>query len=120
MLMQVLVTADDEHETQAQALLAAAIQLNRPPNHCVVFDDCPLGITAAHNVSMKAVAVARPQYTPAWKLRAADVTVSSLSQLAVYNVRRLFANAGCEMGDVQKQSDDAHPPHRRRITNATL
>jgi hypothetical protein len=70
-------------------------------------------------VSMKAVALARPTGSPAWKLRAADVTVSNLSQLTVYNVRRLFANLGCELGDLQKQQS-GQPPQKRRTLNATL
>ena len=48
------VTADDGMDTRAQHLLSAAIQLQRPPNRCVVFDGSPAGITAAHNCTMKA------------------------------------------------------------------
>lgn len=46
-----LITAEDEYDTTAQALLAAALRLARPPNHCLLFDDNQHGITAAHNVS---------------------------------------------------------------------
>ena len=47
------VTAEDGMDTHAQQLLAAAIQLQRAPNRCVAFDACPLGVTAAHNCTMK-------------------------------------------------------------------
>ena len=50
---QVRVSADDGMDTRAQCLLSAALQLNRPPNRCVVFDASPAGITAAHNCTMK-------------------------------------------------------------------
>ena len=59
----------------------------------------------------------------AYELAAADVTTSSLGSLAVYNVRRLFSNAGSEFMDLQRQAagdDDRGPRRRRRITNATL
>lgn len=42
-------------------------------------------MTAAHNVSMKAVALASPS-CPAYRLRAADLTTTHLGTLAVYNV----------------------------------
>jgi len=47
------VTAEDGMETKSQRFLSAAIKLGRPPNHCVVFDSCLAGVTAAHNCTMK-------------------------------------------------------------------
>ena len=47
------VSAEDGMDTCAQQLLAAAIQLQRPPNRCVAFDASPVGVTAAHNCTMK-------------------------------------------------------------------
>lgn len=98
------------------------MQLQRPPNLCVAFEGTPEGITAAHNSSMKAVAVASPQH-PAYKLRSADVTVACLSDLTVYNVRRLFANEDDELMKLKKQrsSDkDKGGSGRKRITNAVI
>ncbi|KAJ9507834.1 hypothetical protein QJQ45_019257 [Haematococcus lacustris] len=115
----VLVCAEDDMETQAQALLSAAMQLQRPPNMCAVFDDTPLGITAAHNASMKVVALASPA-CPAYRLRAADVTVSSFSSLTIYSIRRLFANSGCELGDLSTQAADGRSSNRRRTATGTL
>lgn len=54
---QVMVTAEDELETISQRLLTASVKLGRAPNMCVFFDSSPPGITAAHNVTFKAVAV---------------------------------------------------------------
>jgi beta-phosphoglucomutase-like phosphatase (HAD superfamily) len=52
-----LVTAEDELETISQRLLTASIKLGRAPNFCVYFDSTPRGVTAAHNCTLKAVAV---------------------------------------------------------------
>jgi phosphoglycolate phosphatase-like HAD superfamily hydrolase len=54
---QTMVTAEDELETISQRLLTASVKLGRAPNMCVYFDSSPPGITAAHNVTFKAVAV---------------------------------------------------------------
>jgi beta-phosphoglucomutase-like phosphatase (HAD superfamily) len=54
---QCLVTAEDELDTISQRLLTASIKLGRAPNFCVYFDSSPRGITAAHNCTLKAVAV---------------------------------------------------------------
>lgn len=51
------ITSEDGMDTTAQQLLSAAMRLNRPPNKCVFFDESPLGVTAAHNCTMKAVAL---------------------------------------------------------------
>lgn len=60
----------------------------------MVFGSTPEAVTAAHNCTMKAVAVAASAEYPAYKLRTADVTCAALSDLTVYNIRRLFANSG--------------------------
>jgi hypothetical protein len=65
----------------------------------------------------------------AYQLTAADLTVGALSELAVYNVRRLFANVGAEFMDLQKATSSADDSddeegrrrrNRRRLTNAML
>ncbi|EFJ47472.1 hypothetical protein VOLCADRAFT_61265 [Volvox carteri f. nagariensis] len=117
---QVLVTAEDELESTAQRYLSAALQMQRPPNMCAVFGATPEAVTAAHNCTMKAVAVAISPDYPAYKLRTADVTVASLDQLTVYNLRRLFANAGDEFMDLRKQRSDDQPRNKRRTANAML
>lgn len=52
-------------------------------------------------------------------LQQADISVVSLSELAVYNIRRLFANRGSEFMSLQRAADDKEPV-RRRIRNGTL
>ena len=107
------VTAEDGMETKSQRFLSAAIKMGRPPNHCVVFDSCLAGVTAAHNCTMKAVAVQGRH------LQTADLSVVSLSELAVYNIRRLFANRQSEFMTLQQAADD-QKPRLRRIRNAIM
>ena len=59
--------------------------------------------SAGANAASVLQAVAVQGTYPAWKLRQADVTCSSLTELTVYNLRRLFANSGNEHMDLQKQ-----------------
>lgn len=113
----VMVTAEDDMETISQRYLSAAMQLQRPPNQCVVFSDSPEGITAAHNCTMKSVAVT--SWFPAYQLQQADLACASLEKLTVYNVRRLFANCGDEFMDMKKQyNGDQEKFNKRRVRNA--
>ncbi len=121
---QAEVTAEDGMDTLAQRYLSAAIKLGRPPNSCVVFDATPSGVTAAHNCTMKAVAVRSVH--KAHQLKAADLTCASMSDLSVYNVRRLFSNRGSEFMDynklTHKQASYGTTPvvPRRVLRNATM
>ncbi|KAA8498512.1 5-amino-6-(5-phospho-D-ribitylamino)uracil phosphatase, chloroplastic [Porphyridium purpureum] len=98
-----MITADQEFESLEQMCLLAALTFERPPQKCAVFTDRPKGIIAAHEISMKAVAMV--QAYKAFELRSADVTVSSFDQLVVLNVRRLFSEAGYERMDPQTQTE---------------
>jgi len=109
------VSFEDDMETLAQQFLCAALKLERPPEQCIVFDNSPLGIAAAHNCTMKAVAV--QGYFKGYQLKQADVTCASLDELSVYNLRRLFANRGSEFMDHQKTRDS--PRKKRDSTVAT-
>jgi beta-phosphoglucomutase-like phosphatase (HAD superfamily) len=109
-----MVTADDDMETIAQRYLSASIKLNRPPNQCVVFGATPASVAAAHNCTMRAVAVMGPHTAP--ELRSADLTVGSLAELNVVNIRRLFANRGSEFMDLKKAR--APKPPGRRLRHA--
>lgn len=111
------VTADDDMETLAQRYLSAAIKLHRPPNHCVVFSASPTGVAAAHNCTMRAIAVIGRHTAP--QLRAADLTVGDLMELSVYNLRRLFANRGQEHMDLKKNRI-GKGPGKRLQRNALL
>jgi hypothetical protein len=104
---QTMVTAEDGMETRSQQLLSAAIKLGRPPNQCVAFVSDMQGITAAHNSSLRAVAVAGRH--PGYRLGTADLTCGTLGDLTVYNLRRLFANSGHELMDLRKMNSDEPP-----------
>ncbi|KAL2613426.1 hypothetical protein R1flu_025118 [Riccia fluitans] len=114
---QAIVSEEDGMESIAHRFLSAAVKLDRPPFKCVVFEDDPRGITAAHNCTMKAVALIGSH--PAYDLTQADLAVSSFTELSVINLRRLFANKGTEFMDLQKQPEEKKP-RKRKITNDTL
>ena len=111
-----LVTAEEDMETIAQKYLTAAIKVNRPPKQCVAFTSTPASIAAAHNCTMKSIAVLGPHTAP--QLRTADLTVGSLSELSVINLRRLFANRDHDFMELKKDRNGPAPP-KRRLTNAT-
>ncbi|KAK9282622.1 hypothetical protein L1049_010841 [Liquidambar formosana] len=46
---EAIVTKEDGMESLAHRFLSAAVKLDRKPSKCVVFEDDPRGITAAHN-----------------------------------------------------------------------
>jgi len=96
-----VVSADDECDTAEQALLLASCRVDRPPCKVVVFTDAPGGVTAAHEVSAKAVALVGAY--KAWELRAADCCVGDYDELKVMNVRRLFAEGGPGVGEPEAQ-----------------
>lgn len=113
---QVIVTEEDGMESIAHRFLSAALKLNRKPSKCVVFEDDPRGITAAHNCTMMAVAVIGAH--PAYELVQADLAVASFNELSVINLRRLFANKGASFMDLQKQIIET-TPRRRKLTIAS-
>lgn len=75
------VSSEDGMDTLSHSFLSAAIKLGRPPNQCVVFGACPATITAAHNCTMKAIALQGP--LPGYQLKSADLTCSGLGELSV-------------------------------------
>lgn len=110
------VTEEDGMESIAHMFLSAAVKLDRPPSKCVVFEDDPRGVAAAHNCTMKAVALIGSH--PAYELTQADLAVSRFADLSVMNLRRLFANKGAEFMDLQKQAEPKQPA-KRRLRNDT-
>ena len=53
----------------------------------------------------------------AYELKAADVTVASLGELTIYNIRKIFANEGADsLGALRKERDTSVPRRRRPIT----
>jgi len=111
-LFRAVTDEADGMELPSQRFLCSALKLERPPNRCVVFESTPTGITGAHNASMKAVAVMGVHR--GYELIQADLTVANMSELAIMNIRRLFATSGHEFMDHQKQP--IKPPGQRPRT----
>ncbi|KAL8257416.1 hypothetical protein R6Q59_029457 [Mikania micrantha] len=114
---QAIVTEEDGMDSMAHRLLSAAVKLDRKPSKCVVFEDDPRGITAAHNCTMMAVALIGAH--PAYDLVQADLAVGGFNELSVINLRRLFAHKGSTFMELQKQVVEKTPP-RRRLTIDTI
>ncbi|KAL9332669.1 hypothetical protein ACSQ67_002279 [Phaseolus vulgaris] len=114
---QAIVTEEDGMESIAHRFLSAAVKLDRKPSKCVVFEDDPRGVTAAHNCTMMAVALIGAH--PAYDLGQAEITVANFSELSVINLRRLFANNGSSFMDLQRQFIETTPP-KRKLTIDTI
>ncbi|XP_050211195.1 5-amino-6-(5-phospho-D-ribitylamino)uracil phosphatase, chloroplastic [Mercurialis annua] len=114
---QAVVAEEDGMESTAHRFLSAALKLDRKPSKCVVFEDDPRGITAAHNCTMMAVALIGAH--PAYELVQADLAVGSFNELSVINLRRLFANKGCSFMDKEKQIIEKSPS-KRKLTIDTI
>ncbi|KAG1338973.1 putative 5-amino-6-(5-phospho-D-ribitylamino)uracil phosphatase, chloroplastic [Cocos nucifera] len=112
---QAIVSEEDGMESIAHRFLSAAVKLDRKPSKCIVFEDDPRGITAAHNCTMMAVALIGAH--PAYELVQADLAVASFSELSVINLRRLFAHKGLSFMDLQKQIIEKSPPKRKLMTD---
>ncbi|XP_019416062.1 PREDICTED: uncharacterized protein LOC109327392 isoform X2 [Lupinus angustifolius] len=114
---QAIVTEEDGMESIAHRFLSAAVKLDRKPSKCVVFEDDPRGVTAAHNCTMMAVALIGAY--PAYDLGQADLAVANYSEISVINLRRLFANKGSTFMELQKQIIEKTPP-KRKLTIDTI
>jgi mannitol-1-/sugar-/sorbitol-6-phosphatase len=79
----VLITADQVQngKPHPEGFLTAAARLGVDPARCIVVEDAPPGIDAAHAAGMPAVAVASTYSSDA--LAAADIVIHSLSQLRI-------------------------------------
>ena len=111
-----IVTAEDEVENRSQAYLKASMDLQRPPEQCAVFCTTVESITAAHNCTMRAVAVVGHCTAP--QLSNADLTILNFEELTIYNVRRLFANRGSNFMDLKKAKGYDSMQDKPRIRNA--
>jgi mannitol-1-/sugar-/sorbitol-6-phosphatase len=79
----VMISGDDvaHGKPDPEGYLAAAHRLGVPAGECVVIEDAPVGVTAAHEAGMRAIAVATSY--PAAELASADIVVDSLSAMSV-------------------------------------
>jgi beta-phosphoglucomutase-like phosphatase (HAD superfamily) len=71
--------------------LLAAERIGMPPERCVIFEDVPAGIEAAHRGSMKTVALTTTN--PSEQLADADLVVRDLSDIDVSCLTELFAGS---------------------------
>ena len=79
----VLISADDvvEGKPNPEPYLKGAQRLGVDPSECVVIEDAPAGILAAHAGGMKVIALASTY--PVADLREAEAVVQSLTQIHV-------------------------------------
>src|ERR1700730_12012677 len=79
----VLITADDvkRGKPNPEAYLLAAARLGVRPENCVVIEDAPAGIRAAHAAGMRVVAVATTHSQA--ELREADVRAERLADIHI-------------------------------------
>jgi len=79
----VMICAEDlsRGKPDPEGYLSAAMRLGQPPKDCIVIEDAPAGIDAAHNAGMRAIAIAATY--PAEQLAAADLVVERLTDLSV-------------------------------------
>ncbi len=80
---EVLVAADDvvQGKPHPEPYLKGAELLGMKPQDCLVIEDAPFGIEAAHAAGMKAIAL--PTTFPASQLQAADAVAERLTQIKV-------------------------------------
>lgn len=79
----VMICADDiaHGKPHPEGYIKAADNLGRLPSECVVIEDAPAGIEAAHNAGMRVIAIASTYGKE--RLADADLVVDQLSDLAV-------------------------------------
>ena len=82
---KVLVSADDvsKGKPHPEPYLMGAKLLGMNPAHCLVIEDAPAGIRAAHAGEMKAIGITSTY--PVSALQEADAVVQSLTQIKVRN-----------------------------------
>jgi beta-phosphoglucomutase len=93
---QAIVSARDVRRGKpaADVFLAAAAMLGLPPGRCLVVEDVPAGIEAAHAAGMKAVAVTTTH--PASQLAGADLVLRDLTEIGPDRVVRLIGGGGTQ------------------------
>lgn len=93
-LVEVAITGDDVTlgKPHPQVFLLAAQRLGVANSCCVVVEDAPAGIEAAHRAGMKCIGM-RSQGRTAQALAAADAQVDQLAQITPELLRALLRNA---------------------------
>ncbi len=83
------ISGDDvtEGKPHPEIFLKAARALNLPPRDCLVIEDAPPGIQAAHSAGMAVVAINSSR--PASLLSEADLVISDFAQLTISQIDSL-------------------------------
>jgi len=78
----VMICAEDlsRGKPDPEGYLTAAMRLGQPPRDCIVIEDAPAGIEAAHNAGMRAIAIAATY--PPEQLSSAELVVERLADLS--------------------------------------
>lgn len=98
----VMICAEDlsRGKPDPEGYLTAALRLGRASKDCIVIEDAPAGIEAAHNAGMHVIAIAATY--PADQLSAADLVVERLTDLtAVWNPRHGVIEVNARPAPVQ-------------------
>ncbi len=75
-----------------QVFLLAAKRAGVPPARCIVIEDAPVGVAAAHTAGMKCIAIASTGRVRA-SLIAAELVIDSLRELDLDRIATIFAAA---------------------------
>ena len=98
-VFQAIVTGNDvtRGKPDPQVFLIAATRMCLPPSQCLVVEDAPAGITAAHAAGMRCVGFAstgRERET----LSAADLVIDGLDELQVVTIEQLLTGSQANGG----------------------
>lgn len=98
--------------TDSDAMLGAALRLERRPDHCVIFDASPYAAVAAHEIEMNCVGLIG--IYPRYELLSADTTAASFDALTAMNIRRLFGERIYDQPQVDLQQAQPGPQRKTR------
>ena len=92
MYFDAIISGDDvkEGKPDPMVFILAAQRIGCKPEHCVVIEDAPVGIAAAHYGCMKVVGVATTH--PPYTLKEADIVVQNLKELNFAKFKELLYN----------------------------
>lgn len=90
---QIVVASEDvaEHKPSPSLFLEVARRFGVEPKYCIVIEDAPNGIEAAHRAGMKAVAYCEFHGWPD-QLSEADLVVKHWRELSLVKLKLLFGN----------------------------